>query len=103
MELKCPNSKCLHEWNYKGKAIRDKDLVTCSKCYYRNALKKLKKEQITHKSLTTHSLTHSEKDYVIQENKEGDKLMIFNDGLKVLIPRGEILLPMLEKWGKRNV
>lgn len=38
----------------------------------------------------------------LTENKEGDKLMEFSDGLKVLIPRAEILLPMLENWSKRK-
>ena len=39
--------------------------------------------------------------FTLEENSHGDKLMIFNDGQKVLIPRAEILLPMLENWSKK--
>ena len=37
-------------------------------------------------------------EYTIKGNGEGDQLMKFNDGLQVLIPRAEILLPMLGNW-----
>ena len=48
MQLQCMNKKCLHEWNYKGKATDDKDLVTCPKCHYRSMLRKAKGEKSTH-------------------------------------------------------
>ncbi len=41
-------------------------------------------------------------DLVLQENQEGDKLMIFDDRLKVIIPRAEILLPIIENRGSQN-
>ena len=51
MNLKCVNRKCLHEWNYKGNIIVDKDLISCPKCHYRNPLGKLKLLKIlTHSS-----------------------------------------------------
>ena len=64
MQLRCVNKKCLHEWDYKGKITEDKQLITCSKCHYRNPLKKLiithsqENNSFTHNSLTHNSLTH---------------------------------------------
>jgi len=36
IKLKCPNKKCKHEWNYKGKS---KFYTTCPKCLYKVRVK----------------------------------------------------------------
>ena len=109
MEVKCTNIKCLHEWQYKGNAQDDKDLITCPKCHYRNMLGKAKingevKNEVSIPHEQPHEVTSqikeksNNKDYSIQENEHGDKAMIFNDSKIIVIPRAEILMKMLENY-----
>ncbi len=102
MDLKC--YKCGHSWNYKGK----RKYLTCPNCLYKIRQDKAKvivgklptidKEKIPTINKYRKVIHEKRTDFIMQENKEGDKLMKFKDGLKVVIPRPEILLPMLENW-----
>ncbi len=121
MKIKCYNKKCGHERDYKGKFTEDNSLITCTKCRNKLRLGKAKiKSEVSIPHALPHevtSLPHAESkgensyrktiatpktDFTIQENSHGDKLMKFKDGLKVVIPRGEILAPMIEKIPRRS-
>ena len=99
MKLQC--YKCGHTWNYKG----ERKYLTCPNCLY-----KIRQDKAIVGNLPNQNKekiptipTIKKASFTLKENSHGDKLMEFDDGLKVLIPRAEILLPMLENWSKRNV
>ncbi len=93
MELVC--YRCGHSWDYRGKSSH---YVCCPKCLSKLSLRKLhKKNYIPTEKLHNNKGKYikTEPSFKIVENKQGDKLIAFGNGLVVLIPRPEVLMEMV--------
>ena len=96
MEIIC--YKCRYPWDYRGKSSH---YVCCPKCLSKISLRKIHK--IHKKNYIPTEKLHNNKgkyiktktDFKVTETKYGDKLLVFENGLKVLIPRPEVLMEML--------
>ena len=44
MKIKCPNKRCLYEWDYKG-SLKQGFYTTCPRCQYKVRIKPIEKER----------------------------------------------------------